>query len=74
MRKYLWNIIVSLDQLVNVLWLGDPDETVSSRAAKASARGDRWACVLCKVLDRIQKDHCKNSVESDEGANAVKSH
>ena len=69
--KYLWNILISLDQFINVLLLGDPDETISSRAGKAMQEGKRWGCVLCRVLDVFQKDHCLKSLETDEGARAI---
>lgn len=64
MRRYFWNILVALDQLVNVLFGGDPDETISSRWGRAVAR-DR--CVLCRfacwVLDRFDPGHCQKSIE-----------
>jgi hypothetical protein len=69
--QYLWNLLVSLDQFVNTVAGGDPDETISSRAAKAEAEGKRWGCILCGLLDKIQKDHCKRSLEPDEGARAI---
>lgn len=67
MSDYLWRVVVSLDQLINTLTGGDPDETISSRAAKAAARGRPWGCVLCGLLDRIDPGHCARSVEADEG-------
>jgi hypothetical protein len=69
--KYIMNLLVSLDQFVNTVAGGDPDETISSRAAKAEAEGKRWGCILCGLLNRIQKDHCKRSLEPDEGARAI---
>lgn len=71
LKKYLKNIFVSLDQLANTILGGDPDETISSRAGKGREKGKRWACVLCKVLDWIDKDHCKRSIEPTEGKNAI---
>lgn len=62
-----WRIAVGFDQLANVTANGDEDETISSRAAKARNAGRRWGCVLCRVLDRIDKDHCTKSLELDEG-------
>lgn len=61
------NIAVAIDQLVNSVMRGDPDETISSRAAKARALGKKWGCYLCRVLDWLDPDHCKNSIEYDEG-------
>lgn len=67
-KRWLWNILVSLDQMLNTLLRGDPDETVSSRAAKARQRGRRWGCVLCRCLDWLDPGHCAGAVELDEGA------
>jgi hypothetical protein len=58
MSGYLWNILVSVDQLVNTLTGGSPDETISLRAKRARAAGAQWGCVLCKVLDVFDKGHC----------------
>lgn len=71
LRRYLWNTLLSLDQLVNTLAGGDPDETISSRADKAQKAGKVWGCVLCRLLSKLQKDHCQRSVEADEGSRAV---
>ncbi|MGI9278202.1 MAG: hypothetical protein ACR2PX_01020 [Endozoicomonas sp.] len=71
LQKYFWNLLIAIDQLGNTILAGDPDETISSRAAKAARSGKRWGCVLCKVLDAIDKDHCKKSVEEDEGSRAL---
>jgi hypothetical protein len=68
MKQYFWNLLIWIDQGVNTVTGGDPDETVSSRAGKYAARGRGWfPCQLCKVLNWIQKDHCKNSIEHDRG-------
>ncbi len=67
MKDYFWRIAVSLDQLVNTIFNGSEDETISSRAAKAQIRGKKWGCVLCKILDKIDKDHCAKNIELDEG-------
>jgi hypothetical protein len=45
---------------------GNEDETISSRAAKAKLQGKRWGCVLCKLLDKLDKNHCEKSIEMDE--------
>lgn len=66
-RRYLWNILVSLDQLGNTLAGGYPDETISSRLAKLNRRGNKVGIVGCKILDVFQKDHCEKSIELDEG-------
>ena len=74
--KYLWAILfdpkhgrklaVSLDQLANTVLNGSMDETISSRAGRAIRDNDKrntwWACPLCYVLDKLDKNHCKKSI------------
>ena len=56
-----WNIALAFDRLGNATTGGDGKETISSRAGKLMAeRG--WACYLCKFLDWLKKEHCKNSI------------
>jgi len=67
MSKYFWKILVSIDQLINTIFFGDEDETISSRAGKAQLKGEKWGCILCKFLDLFEKDHCSKNIEWDEG-------
>lgn len=62
-----WLMSIAYDQLGNTAANGDPDETISSRAAKARLQGRRWGCVLCKLLDALDKDHCNRFIERDRG-------
>jgi hypothetical protein len=71
MKQYLINFAILLDESLNTLTGGDPGETVSSRAGKGLKEGRTWACVLCRVLDLFQKDHCLKSVNPDDGSRAV---
>ncbi len=71
MKRYLLNILGALDRLANAITLGSGDETISSRLGKAQAKGSRFACVLCRFLDLFQRDHCKLSINPDDGANAT---
>lgn len=61
--KRAWKLAIGYDQLANVAFGGDPDETISSRAGKEKKRGRRWACVLCRLLDKLDPDHCEKSIE-----------
>ena len=65
--SYGKRLVVMIDQSFNTIFGGSEDETISSRAYKASLKGRHWGCVLCRFLDWLDKDHCKNSVEWDEG-------
>lgn len=65
--SYFRKLFVSVDQLLNVILGGDPDETMSSRLGKDARRGRKFACVMCKILDLFEKDHCEKALERDRG-------
>jgi hypothetical protein len=84
--RYLWNILVLIDQAVNVVLgpllnlllqpkaarFGDPDETLSSVFGKNVQAGKCIGCrLVCRVLNRIDPGHCETSIEGDEGAKAL---
>jgi hypothetical protein len=71
LKKYCFNILLSIDQFLNVLLGGDPDETISSRAAKLEYK-EKSARVFCKILSFfLGKDHCQKSLEPDEGKDNI---
>lgn len=56
-------ISIAFDQLFNAATGGHEDETVSSRAGKMVAKGEKgWPCILCKALDFFQRAHCALSI------------
>jgi hypothetical protein len=62
-----WRLAVSVDQLANAAFNGNEDETISSRAGRhcsplAESEKEKWACILCKILDKIEKDHCSKNI------------
>ncbi|MDH2917580.1 MAG: hypothetical protein PXX73_00085 [Sideroxydans sp.] len=57
-----WHIAIAFDQLANATTGGNEDETISSRAGRLQREGRGWACVLCRLLDWLQKDYCKHSI------------
>jgi len=64
--KYIFNILIAIDQLANALIGGDPDETISSRCGKY--KNKCILCkILCKILDKIDYRHCEEAIEPDEG-------
>ncbi|ALC60108.1 hypothetical protein [Burkholderia pseudomallei] len=69
--RYLLNFAVLLDEAVNTIFGGSPNETISERAAKARNAGRRWGCVLCRALDRISRGHCDNALTATIGDDAV---
>lgn len=68
---WLLNWAILMDEWLNTLTFGDPGETVSSRAGKGMLRKVWWCCVLCRVLDRIKKDHCLKAIDATEGRRAI---
>jgi len=65
-KRYFWNILIAIDQFVNTLLAGDPDETLSSRMGKHA--NDCTICFwICMILNLFQKQHCIKSIEADEG-------
>lgn len=59
-KQYLINILIAFDQFINVLFLGQPDETVSSRAWRCKDANSFWK-FMRKLIDTLffwQKDHC----------------
>lgn len=76
MGKWILNVLIGIDQLVNAILLGDPDETLSSRFGKWLKMPHhtwRWkvAYLICRILHIFDKGHCEKSIEYDEGGNAL---
>jgi len=65
--RYIYNVLLAVDQLASALVGGDPDETLSSRFGRAQRAGKRWAKVVCRVLDVVHPGHCEWAIEHDEG-------
>lgn len=70
--RYMWNWLILIDQAFNVLFGGDPDETISSRMGKLVAKDRCKFCKwTCRALDFIDPGHCKKSVELDRGKRTI---
>jgi len=69
LKKYLFNLLISIDQLVNTILGGFPDETMSSRMGKKidQKRNCKICHVICRWLNYVDPNHCINSIEEDEG-------
>lgn len=53
-----WRIALGYDHLGNAVTGGEPGELISARASRARKEGRRWACVLCRLLDKVDPGHC----------------
>lgn len=68
--RYVWNMLIAIDQFFNTVFGGDPDETISSRIGKITAnrpKSCQFCVFLCKVLNKIDRDHCNKVIELDRG-------
>ena len=63
-RQLVVNVLELADKALNTLTLGDPNENMSRRIARARAAGDRWAAIACRMLTWLfwiftrSPDHC----------------
>lgn len=62
-----WKIAISHDQLANTIFNGHEDETISSRAGRHCRDShpedkEAWACLLCKLLHKLDPNHCEKSI------------
>lgn len=60
-KQKAWEIAVASDRQANASFNGDSRETISSRAYRAMKKGNKAACLLCKLLDVLDKGHCEKS-------------
>ena len=54
-------IMLAADRMANTVFGGETRETISSRSFRGMNENVKVWCVLCKILDIIDKDHCKKS-------------
>ncbi len=59
-----WSIALAIDDLGNVASNGVLGQTISSRAAHD--RPQRWACLLCWLLDKLDPGHCERAMKAAE--------
>ena len=59
-------VLIAFDQLINALFGGWPDETLSSRAWRMSINNVRdWPRVIIDLIFFLEKNHCQESYESE---------
>lgn len=69
MARYLLNVLIALDQLVNALVGGYPDETISASCWIGERQGKIIPSIMRPVVDLIFRpfgpDHCRLAYESE---------
>lgn len=73
-RQIIINWAELADKALNTALLGDPNENLSRRIARARKAGEAWARVACRILTALfwvfnRSDHCTLSLEV--GTNAA---
>lgn len=64
---YAKAVLIAIDQLLNALLCGWPDETLSSRCWRWDRDGKRqWPRRLVDALFFWEKEHCRESYESEQ--------
>jgi hypothetical protein len=61
---YLYNLALLLDQALNTLLCGSPDETLSSRAYRAYVKGRLFGRIFKPCIDALffwQTSHCRHA-------------
>lgn len=60
-------ILIALDQLINVICNGWPDETLSSRAWRWEENGKRsWPRKIIDAVFFWETDHCRESYQNEK--------
>lgn len=75
--QFIYNLLLGIDQFGNILLLGSPDETISSRLGRSYTSGNsKWFVRPFKAFVdfmalRIagQVNHCVSSIEVDRELN-----
>ena len=67
MGRRLSQVPIAVDQLVNTLFGGWADETISSTAWRKQNEGHGWRFLRCLIdcLFFWQEDHCRTAYESE---------
>ncbi len=60
-----FQVAVAVDQLINTIFGGFADETLSSRLHRRRLRGKPWCARIVNFLFYMQDDHCKEAYESE---------
>lgn len=69
MARYVLNVLIAFDQLVNAILGGYPDETLSASAWIGEQQGRPIPRVMRPVIDfiflPIERDHCRKAFDAE---------
>jgi len=68
-KRYQWNVLIALDQLMNSLLFGYPEETLSARTYRKAKAGQWFWRALRQVIDLAFRwdsaEHCREAYENE---------
>lgn len=61
-------VLIAIDQLINTLFKGWADETISARSYRNKDKSSLWkkVYVCINMVFFMQEDHCKTAYESEK--------
>jgi hypothetical protein len=69
MLRYVLNILIAIDQLINTLIGGYPDEILSESAWLGEREGKLYGRIFRPVIDflflPLERSHCKRAFEAE---------
>lgn len=68
LKRYCKSVLVSIDQLINAVLGGYPDETFSSRVYRKSVARQKFWEVLHWIIDKMffwEENHCYNAYKNE---------
>ena len=63
---YFWNVFVGVDQAINTIFGGTPDETISSRWGRSMNKDHPIAEVGGIALDTVWPHHTSGAIQHDK--------
>lgn len=60
--EYIRRVLLAIDELTNTVLDGQPGDSISHRTAVAASHGKRWGCILCRLFDLFEANHCAKSI------------
>ena len=64
-KRYIFNVLIGLDEFSNAIIGGWPGETISARCARKEKRNGLCK-LLCTILNYLQPGHCQTALVSEE--------